>query len=164
MNADVYSKIAIEVAVKAGAKDPFAFTLSSSNETINCQEVADGLFEAFLSLKMKAMVVNAASEDSALLSEAIKPIEGEPMVSFPEGTEMTRAAAQAIVSAALKQYDVTVFITNPLSQSETGMLLTAACGYAVLTEQKKVSRTDEIEDTLEIIRNLQARPIGFILK
>ena len=98
------------------------------------------------------------------LNGAFKSIEGASALLPQEGAPLTRAAAQAAVSAALQQYDVTVFVTSPLHKSETAMLLTAACGYAVLTEQKKLSRTDEIEETLETIRNLQARPLGFVLK
>ena len=166
MNRDVYQKIAVEIASKASSSS-IAFVLVSSSPKVDNSEVAAELLHAFGALKLKAAQIDVGNQDIFSLPNKISEPDGPTSLLLSGKDEPQKNAAEQarkIVDFLHSRYDVSILSAKSLQGNDTAMLLTAACGYVVLLEEEKVSRTDEIDRTMECIRNLGATPLGFILK
>ncbi len=164
MNRDVYQKIAVEIASKAGSS-PIAFVLTSSSPKVDSTKVAAELLRAFGGLKIKAAQMEIGSRDIFALPGKISEPDGPTSIVFnkEDATQNAAARAQEIVDSLYSRYDVSILSAKSLHDNDAAMLLTVSCGYVVLLEEEKVSQTDEIDRTMECIRNLGATPLGFIL-
>lgn len=166
MNRDVYQRIAVEIASKSSSS-PVAFILTSSSPKVDNTETALQLLSAFSGLKLKAARIDIENKDmSSILDAVAEPdIPSAPPTSKKDDSgENAAQLANHIVDVLHARYDIAILSAKNLEQSDAAMLLAAACGFVVLLEEKKVSRTDEIDRTLAVIRNLGAKPLGFILQ
>lgn len=165
MTLDSCKKIAVELTAAEKTGAPLVLVLTSSSPKVDCLPAAKRLQEAFASLRLSSCLLDGREEATASLAAKAKELlpdggwnaDGEqPVLSTGE--------AASLVSALKAAYGVTLLVTKPLAESECAMLLASAAGNVLLLEEKKLSRTDEIDTTLEIIKNLQARPLGFVLQ
>ena len=144
MSLDAARKIAVEALAQIENRTPAVFVLTSSRAGADCRAAAKTLADAF-----------AAAAGSAAVGKT--PIGGAD-------APLTAAAAEQAVAALRKAQAVTVLPLPCLREDGDAMLLTAAAKHVLLLEQRGLSRTDEIDEALELIRNLGARAVGFVLE
>jgi len=138
---DVYRKIAVEALAQIQNRTPAVFVLTSSREEADC--------------------LNAAKE----LAAAFSAVAGDAGVeTLPASDGLTAKGAGAKISGCKDARSVTVLPLPCLRRDTGAMLLAAAAENVLLLERQGVSRTDEIEETLAVIRNLSARAVGFVLE
>jgi len=137
---DVYRKIAAEALAQVQNCTPAVFVLASSRIEADC--------------------LSAARE----LAAAFSAIAGDAGVETSSTGELTAKEAEAKISGCKSARTVTVLPLPCLRKDAGAMLLAAAAGNVLLLEQQGVSRTDEIEETLAVVRNLSARAVGFVLE
>lgn len=165
MNLDTCKKIAVELTAALGTLAPSALVLSSSCAGVDTMEAGKQLAEAFSAQRIKAAVLDCRDESPAGVEAALKALLPEVSVSLDTAAPVLPAAGvNTVVDLLYRHFAVTILVTRCLRQSNTAMLLAAASQNVLLLEQKKLSRTDEIDETVEIIRNLQAKPLGFVLQ
>lgn len=138
---DVYQKIAAEALAQIQHRTPAVFVLTSSRQEADCLSAAKELAAAF----------------SAVAGDA-----GVEILSSAGG--LTAGEAGEKISGCKSARSVTVLPLPCLRRDAGAMLLAAAAENVLLLERRGVSRTDEIEETLTVIRNLSARAVGFVLE
>lgn len=139
---DVHKKIAVELLAAFEPGKPFAFVLTSSGEEQPVDELAAGLKEAFALLKIEADIFDGRGAAGELSADSVR----------------------AEVGSLLEKSPATIILADCIRTSEKAMLLVSAAPNVLLLEQKKRSRTDQIELALETVRNLGAKPLGFVLQ
>lgn len=139
MSVSVYKKVAIEVVAKRKDSFPVVLVLTSSNVRTDSRPFAIELVKAFVSLKEDAVLADAPTSCGSA------------------------AEAETFCNALMDKHQLTVLPLPCLREQDSSMLLTAVAKHVVLVEQQNLSRTDEITQVLEILRNLEANPLGFLL-
>ncbi|MEG0692311.1 MAG: hypothetical protein RR444_04440 [Oscillospiraceae bacterium] len=167
MSYDLYKKVGIEILASLQNKENAVVAISTSNESVDTYAVARELADAFVLMNLSATVVNAKVDGSdAILNSQPKKINDklfEVLFEKTNGQKMTSLLAKRVLDEIKELADVTIIALDELTNSAPAMMLSSCCDGVVLAERKNVSRTDNIDKTVQIITNICVKPLGFIL-
>lgn len=167
MSIDVYKKMAIEILASLNNKEHAVVAISSSNPVIDTVNVATKLSQAFFSMDLSATTVNARVEGDEGIGkrEEVKINDKLKEVTFEKKSDskMTSLGAKAAINEIKTGIDITVVAIDVISNSAPAIMFASCCDGIVLVERKNSSRTDNIDNAVEVINNICVKPIGFIL-
>lgn len=149
---------ALAVALAARRKDgPLVVTVTASRPGTGIQPAAEALSGALSALRMDTVCVDLSDGTPG-------PIRGTDVPVLPESLRgpLTLSSAAAL-PAALGEHDAVVFTAPPIGQGDCAVLTAAVSGCVVLAEQKKRSRTDEIDRAARAIDSVGAHVCGVIV-
>lgn len=152
------SELAIGLSARVcGQENALAVLLTSSQPGVSTLAAADALFAALTALGQRAMRID-------LTAGGIGSVRASDGAALPEALtgEVTLETARALAKAG-RPREILLLAAPALPEGDTARLLAASAGKVLLVEQKKCSRTDRIEESLQSLRSLRAEALGFLL-
>ncbi len=136
MNRNVYIQTAIGILSALKGQLPAAVAVTSSSPHVDCLFHTQKLAEAFAALKEDAAVSESVFRNAAEAAEGVEALKNA--------------------------HRITLIPLSAPSQDDFSLLTASAAQNALLVEKSGVSRTDEIGETLELLRGVGTTVFGFL--
>lgn len=161
---NVYKEISISLLSSLKPKDedtPIIIGVSSSNEDTNTAFLARKLLEFYNKNDYKTILINALVDGN----ELIIPTEiTDNELSFGASKEkITYIAGKELVDGLKEHYKIIIIALDKLTTSIPSFIFGSCCDGIVLFEAKDISNTLEIDKVLDYIKNINVKPLGFVL-
>lgn len=135
--------------------------ISSSNENTNTAYLARKLLDFYEKTDYKTILINAVVDGS----EQIIPAEiVESELTFTVSKEkITYSSGKELIAGLKEHYDIIIIAIDKLSSSIPALIFGSCCDGILLFETKGISNTLEIDKVLNSIKNINVKPLGFVL-
>lgn len=135
--------------------------ISSSNPNANTAFLARKMLEFYETTEYKTIVINAVVDSD----EQIIPAEitdGE--LTFKNSKEKINYSSGKDLVAGLKEhYNIIIIALDKITVSMPALIFSSCCDGILLFESKGISNTIEIDKVLNSIKNINVKPLGFVL-
>lgn len=163
---NVYKEISISLLStldekRKNKKQPLIIGISTSNESTNTAFLAREMLEFYNANDYKTILINAVVDgNEQIIPSEIK--DGE--LSFSSSKEkITYSAGKELVDGLKEHYKIILIALDKLSNSIPSFIFGSCCDGILLFEAKDLSNTVEIDKVLNSIKNIDVKPLGFVL-
>lgn len=135
--------------------------VSSSNENTNTAYLARRLLEFYETTEYKTILINAVVDGN----EQIIPSEiAESELTFTTAKEkITYSSGKELIAGLKEHYNIIIIALDKLSSSIPALIFGSCCDGVLLFETKGISNTLEIDRVVNSIKNINVKPLGFVL-
>lgn len=163
-----YSKIAASICGRTVEITSPVIVATSSSKEVNVLEAATQTAVAVTELQKKVALVDVCLKgaDGATVGEP-KEKGNLSVYSFVADQKKESVINDKNIKGFLEklkaEYDIILVAADPICDAKTTLLFASQSNGVILVEQRKTSRTDEIDQAVSAIETVTATPFGFIL-
>lgn len=161
---NVYKEISISLLSslkKKENKEPIVIGISTSNESANTAFLARQLLSYYESNEFKTILINAVVDGNELIIPS-EIADSELSFSFAK-EKITYAAGKELVEGLKDRYKIIIIALDKITVSIPSLIFASCCDGVVLFEAKEVSCTLEIDRVIGCLKNIDVKPLGFVL-
>lgn len=135
--------------------------ISTSSESTNTAYLGRQLLSFYKENEYETILINAVVDSN----EKIIPDKiNDSVLTFTSAKEkITYSSGKELVAGLKEHYQIILIALDKLTTSIPSLIFGSCCDGIVLFEAKDISTTIEIDKTMNTIKNIDVKPLGFVL-
>lgn len=168
MSISNFHRVAINTISNCFGDKCKCVAITTSNKDIEITDVVIEFSKSMAAMDKKIKLLDLEDVNDfgklAILNASNGIVEHKKLIKSEDKDDfLSDIKVRGIIDEMSRDIDYLIISCGYIQKSQAGMFFAANSDGVILIEQKKLSRKDEIDDTMIVLNSLNAKSIGFIL-